>query len=43
MKIPEDYEYCKKVMKKHLCEKLTEDEKVRDYCHIMGKYRGAAH
>ena len=44
MKIPEDYEYCKKVMKKYfICEKLTEDEKVRDYCHIMGKYRGAAH
>ena len=39
--IPEDYEYCKKVEKKHfICEKLTE---LTDHCHMMGKYRGAAH
>ena len=61
-----EYEYCKKVMKKHfnkklimiekeeefpssntcwIFEKLTEhhDEKVRDRCHITGKFRGAAH
>ena len=61
-----EYEYCKKVMKKHFnknsimaeekeeqfqssitCwtgEKLIEndDEKVRDHCHITGKFRGAA-
>ena len=61
-----EYEYCKKVMKKHfnknlimseeeeqfqssntcwICEKLIDDddEKVRDHCHISGKFRGAAH
>ena len=26
-----------------ICEKLTNDEKVRNHCHITGKYRGAAH
>ena len=26
-----------------ICEKLIEGEKVRDYCHIAGKFRGAAH
>ena len=26
-----------------ICEKLVEDEKVRDHCQITGKYRGAAH
>ena len=63
--ILEEYEYCKKVMKKHfnknlimtqkeeeqfqssntcwICEKLIEDEKVRDHCHITGTFRGAAH
>ena len=65
--ILKEYEYCKKVKKKHfkknliksgkeeeqfqpsntcwICEKLidNEDEKVRDYCHITGKLRGAAH
>ena len=24
-------------------EKLNEDEKVRDHCHITGKFRGAVH
>ena len=61
-----EYQYCKKVMKKHfnknlimneeeeeefqssntcwICEKLidNDDEKVRDHCHITGKFRGAA-
>ena len=62
--ILKEYEYCKKVMKKHfnknlimteeeeqfqssnicwICEKLIEDEKVRDHCHITGKFRGTAH
>ena len=26
-----------------ICEKLIEDDKVRDPCHIIGKLRGAAH
>ena len=26
-----------------ICNKLTENDKVRDHCHITGKYRGAAH
>ena len=25
-----------------ICEKLIGDEKVRDYCHVTGKFRGAA-
>ena len=64
--ILKEFEYCKKVMKKHfnknlimseeeeefqssntcwICEKLidNDDEKVRDHCHITGKFRGAAH
>ena len=65
--ILKEYEYCKKVMKKHfnknlimseeeehlfqqsnscwICEKLIDhdNEKVRDHCHITGKFRGAAH
>ena len=26
-----------------ICEKLFDDEKVRDHCHITGKFRGAVH
>ena len=26
-----------------ICNKLIDDNKVRDHCHITGKYRGAAH
>ena len=26
-----------------ICEKLIQNEKVRDHCHITGKYRDAAH
>ena len=64
--ISKEFEYCKKVMKKHfnkdlimseekeeqfqssniswICEKLidNDDEKVKDHCHITGKFRGAA-
>ena len=61
-----EYQYCKKVIKKHcnknlimseeeekfqwhrtccICEKIIDidDEKVRDHCHITGKFRVAAH
>ena len=65
--ILEEYDYCKKIIKKHfnknlvmsaeeeekfqlanscwLCNKLFDvgDEKVRDHCHVTGKFRGAAH
>ena len=65
--ILEEYEYCKKVMKKYfiknlirseeeehlfqqsnscrICEKLIDhdNEKVKDHCHVTGKFRGAAH
>ena len=65
--ILEEYNYCRKMMKKHfnknlimsaegeerfclsnscsICDELfdVEDDKVRDHCHITGKYRGAAH
>ena len=27
----------------HICEKELGRDKVRDHCHITGKYRGAAH
>ena len=61
--ILKEFEYCKKVMKKHfnknlimseeehfqssntcwICEKLidNDNEKVRDHCHINGKFKGA--
>ena len=62
--ILKEYDYLKKVMKKHfnknlvmtkdeeqfqssntcwICEKLFDDEKVRDHCHITEKFRGEAH
>ena len=65
--ILKEYDYCKRIMKKHfnknlamsvdekerfqlanscwICNKLfdTGDEKVRDHCHVTGKFRGAAH
>ena len=27
----------------HICTKPLGDDKVRDHCHIVGSYRGAAH
>ena len=27
----------------HICEKLLNNDKVRDHCHLTGRYRGAAH
>ena len=27
----------------HICENLLRDDKVRDHCHLTGRYRGAAH
>ena len=27
----------------HICENLLHDDKVRDHCHLTGRYRGAAH
>ena len=41
--ILKDHEYCKKVMKKHFNIIDNDDEKVRDNCHITGKFRNAAH
>ena len=64
--ILEEYEYCKKIMKKPfnknlimneeeedlfqksnncwICKKIHNDEsKVRDHCHVTGKFTGAAH
>ena len=41
----EEYEYFKNSTKCWICDKSygDNDVKVRDYCHIMGKYRGSAH
>ena len=38
--------YFQNANKCHICEKIfkpKKDDKVRDHCHITGKYRGAAH
>ena len=26
-----------------ICEKLIEDEKIRDHCHVIGNFRGSVH
>ena len=26
-----------------ICDKLIDKDKVRDHCHVTGKFRGAAH
>ncbi len=36
----EDYRGAKKC---YMCDKPFEDNKVRDHCHLTGRYRGAAH
>ena len=65
--ILKEYDYCKKIIKKHfnknlvisaeeekrfqlvhiswICDKLVDvkNDQVRNHCHIVGKYRGAAH
>ena len=27
----------------HICDQKLDNDKVRDHCHLTGKYRGAAH
>ena len=41
----ENNKHCHATAKCHICEKIIEDptEKVRDHCHMTGKYRGPAH
>ena len=41
----EDEEEFQKANECHICNKIytNEDIKVRDHCHITGKYRGSAH
>ena len=46
LKMTENDEFCFKLMDKcHICsEKYTDkDVRVRDHCHITGKFRGSAH
>ena len=45
MSVEEEEEIFQSSNKCWICNKLfdLEDEKVRDHCHISGKYRGAAH
>ena len=39
----EDEVNFEKASKCHICEKLLGKDKVRDHCHLSGKFRGAAH
>ena len=39
----EDEANFEKASKCHICEKLLGKDKVRDHCHLTGKFRGAAH
>ena len=41
----EEEHLCQQSSSCWICEKLTDDddEKVRDHCHVTGKFRGAAH
>lgn len=38
-----DVEDFRNAIKCHICENLLWSDRVRDHCHITGKYRGAAH
>ena len=40
---PKDIQAFKVVNKCHVCDEAIGEDKVRDHCHITGKYRGAAH
>jgi len=42
---PEESEQFRSAAKCHVCEKPfgPEDTRVRDHCHITGRYRGSAH
>ena len=37
--ILKEYKYCRKIMNNH----FKSEKKVRDHCHITGKFRGAVH
>ena len=39
----EDEEDFKNNINCRFCEKIIESDKVRDHCHLTGKYRGPAH
>ena len=41
----EEEHLCQQSSSCWICEKLIDDdnEKVRDHCHVTGKFRGAAH
>ena len=41
----EEEEQCKSSNTCWICKKLIDDddEKVRDHCHVIGKFRGVAH
>lgn len=38
-----DWQSFKTVVDCHICGKDLGDDRVRDHCHVTGKFRGAAH
>ncbi|GFT96391.1 uncharacterized protein NPIL_66571 [Nephila pilipes] len=40
---PEEEEQFSSETQCYLCKRPLEDDKVRDHCHLSGRYRGAAH
>ncbi|GFR28931.1 uncharacterized protein TNCT_189981 [Trichonephila clavata] len=40
---PEEEEQFNSETRCYLCKHLLENDKVRDHCHLSGRYRGAAH